>query len=44
VSGDLERAKQDFRAAIKVNRYLTAAAENLAILEAKTTEAVSALQ
>jgi len=44
VTGDIERARQDFQAAIKANRSLSAAAENLAILDAKTTETVSALQ
>ena len=44
VTGDIERARQDFQAAIRANRSLSAAAENLAILDAKTTETVSALQ
>jgi len=44
VSGDTEQARQDFRAATKFSSTLSAAAENLAVLEAKTTETLSALQ
>jgi len=42
VSGDIEQARQDFRAAMKFSSTLTAPTENLAVLEAKTTENLSA--
>jgi Flp pilus assembly protein TadD len=44
VSGNTEQARQDFKAAMKFSSTLTTPAENLAVLEAKTTETVSALQ
>jgi hypothetical protein len=44
VSGDIEQARQDFKAAMKFSSTLTAPAENLAALEAKTTETLSALE
>jgi tetratricopeptide (TPR) repeat protein len=44
VSGDTEQARQDFRTAMKFSSTLIAPAENLAVLEAKTTETLSALQ
>jgi tetratricopeptide (TPR) repeat protein len=44
VSGDAEKAGQDFKAAMRLGSALTAPVENLAVLEAKTTETVSALQ
>jgi tetratricopeptide (TPR) repeat protein len=43
VSGNTDQARQDFKAAMKIST-LTAPAENLAVLETKTTETVSALQ
>jgi tetratricopeptide (TPR) repeat protein len=43
VSGDIEKARQDFKAAMKFSTSVTAAAENLAVLDGKTTETLSAL-
>lgn len=42
VSGDTEQARQDFRAAMRISSTLSAPAENLAALEAKTTETLAA--
>jgi Flp pilus assembly protein TadD len=44
VTGDVEQARQDFKAAMKYSSSVTAPAENLAVLEAKTTEILSAVQ
>lgn len=44
VSGDIELARRDFQEARKADRYLSTAAENLAILEERSRETVSALQ
>jgi Flp pilus assembly protein TadD len=44
VSGDIEKARQDFKTAMKFSTSVTAPAENLAVLNGKTTEALSALQ
>jgi Flp pilus assembly protein TadD len=42
VSGDAEQARQDFRAAMRISSTLRTPAENLAALEAKTTETLAA--
>ena len=42
VSGDTEQARQDFRAAMRISSTLSAPAENLAALQAKTTETLAA--
>jgi tetratricopeptide (TPR) repeat protein len=45
VSGDAGRAREDFKAAMRLSSALASAAENLAVLEAKTaTETLSAVQ
>lgn len=44
VSGDIEAARQDFKAAMKFSTSVTAPAENLAVLDRKTTETLSAVQ
>jgi predicted negative regulator of RcsB-dependent stress response len=43
VSGNTDQARQDFKTAMKIST-LTTPAENLAVLETKTAETVSALQ